>query len=212
MEGLYLDAPSPAGFSRFKTITATATGIQTSLHRTNMTFVYVVCCVCVVYELNRASERRSVMNLAVLKEAELAMPTDKESELAAETGRQLAAIINGAETVRAHFCPKGAATVELPVAAVRLLLDILEQMARGNAVTLMPVHAELTTQQAADLLNVSRTHLVQLLDEEKIPHRKVGTHRRVRAEDVLAYRRDTERARRKALDELTELDEELGLQ
>lgn len=163
----------------------------------------------VVYIL---TERRFAMNLAVLKEAELAMPTDKESALAAETGRQIASVINEAETVSAHFGPKGAATVELPVAAVRLLLDILEQMARGNAVTLMPVHAELTTQQAADLLNVSRTHLVQLLDEEKIPHRKVGTHRRVRAEDVLAYRRETERARRRALDELTELDEELGLQ
>ena len=76
----------------------------------------------------------------------------------------------------------------------------------------MKNETELTTQQAADLLNVSRTHLVQLLDEEKIPHHKVGTHRRVRAEDVLAYRRETERARRKALDELTELDEELGFQ
>ena len=153
------------------------------------------------------------MNLAVLREAELVMPTDKESALAAETGRQIASIIiNGAETVRAHFGSKGAATVDLPVAAVRLLLDILDQMARGNAVTLMPVHAELTTQQAAALLNVSRTHLVQLLDEEKIPHRKVGTHRRVRAEDVLTFRRETERARRKALDELTDLDEELGLQ
>ena len=163
----------------------------------------------VVYIL---TERRFAMNLVVLKEAELAMPTDKESALAAETGRQIASVIHEAETVSAHFGPKGAATVELPVAAVRLLLDILKQMARGNAVTLMPVHTELTTQQAADLLNVSRTHLVQLLDEEKIPHRKVGTHRRVRAEDVLAYRRETERARRRALDELTELDEELGLQ
>ena len=152
------------------------------------------------------------MNLTVLQEAELVMPTDKESALAAETGRQIASVINSAETVRARFGQKGTASVELPVVAVRLLLDILEQMARGNAVTLMPVHAELTTQQAADLLNVSRTHLVQLLDEEKIPHGKVGTHRRVRAEDVLAYRRETERARRKALDELTELDEGLGFQ
>ena len=152
------------------------------------------------------------MNLTVLQEAELVMPTDKESALAAETGRQIASVINSAETVRAHFGQKDTASVELPVVAVRLLLDILEQMARGNAVTLMPVHVELTTQQAADLLNVSRTHLVQLLDEEKIPHRKVGTHRRVRAEDVLAYRRETERARRKALDELTELDEGLGFQ
>ncbi|MCY3981978.1 MAG: DNA-binding protein, partial [Alphaproteobacteria bacterium] len=89
------------------------------------------------------------MNLVVLKEAELAMPTDKESALAAETGRQIASVIHEAETVSAHFGPKGAATVELPVAAVRLLLDILKQMARGNAVTLMPVHTELTTQQAA---------------------------------------------------------------
>ncbi len=123
------------------------------------------------------------------------MPTDKEAALAAETSRQIASVISNAETVPAYFGPKGAVNVELPVAAVRLLLNILEQMARGNAVTLMPVHAEaeLTTQQAADLLNVSRTHLVQLLDEAEIPHRKVGV-------------------RREALDELTELDQEFGLQ
>ena len=74
----------------------------------------------------------------------------------------------------------------------------------------MPTEKE--SAQAADLLNVSRTHFVQPLDRENIPYRKVGTHRWVRAEDVLAYRRKTERARRRALDEMTELDEELGLQ
>ncbi len=152
------------------------------------------------------------MSSVVLKATELTMPTGREAALAAKAGRQIVSVINSTETVQAHFGPKGASTVELPVAAVRLLLDILEQMARGNAVTLMPVHAELTTQQAAHLLNVSRTHLVQLLDEEKIPYRLVGTHRRVRAEEILAYRRETEHKRRKALDELTALDEEFGLQ
>ena len=76
---------------------------------------------------------------------------------------------------------------------------------RGNGV-------ELTTRQAAELLQVSRTHLVQLLDDGRIPCRKVGTHRRVRAEDILAYRHETQSRRRKALDELTALDQELGLQ
>ncbi|MEO1333927.1 MAG: hypothetical protein AAFV32_10465, partial [Myxococcota bacterium] len=70
------------------------------------------------------------MNLASLKEAELAMPTDKESALAAETGRRIAAVIHDAETVQARFGPRGGASVELPIAAVRLLVDILEQMAR----------------------------------------------------------------------------------
>ena len=152
------------------------------------------------------------MSLAALKDTELVMPTDREAELAAETRRRLAAVISGAETVPARFGPAEAETVEVPSAAVRLLLEILEQMAHGNAVTLMPVHAELTTQKAADLLNVSRTHLVQLLDEGKIKHRKVGTHRRVRAEDLLAYRREMERQRRDALDELTARDQDLGLQ
>jgi excisionase family DNA binding protein len=79
-------------------------------------------------------------------------------------------------------------------------------------VALTPLHAELTTRQAADLLQVSRTHLVQLLDEGEIPYRKVGAHRRVRARDILDYRRETESRRRKALDELTAADQNLGLQ
>ena len=85
-------------------------------------------------------------------------------------------------------------------------------MAHGNGVAVTPLHAELTTRQAADLLQVSRTHLVQLLDDGRIPCRRVGAHRRVRARDILDYRRDAESRRREALDELTALDQDFDLQ
>ena len=85
-------------------------------------------------------------------------------------------------------------------------------MAHGNGVALTPLHAELTTRQAADLLQVSRTHLVQSLDEGRIPCREVGAHRPIRARDILDYQRETESGRRKALDELASIDQDLGLQ
>ena len=85
-------------------------------------------------------------------------------------------------------------------------------MAHRKGVAVTALDPELTTRQAAELLQVSRTHLAQLLDEGMIPCRKVGSHRRVRVEDVLAYRRETESRRRDALNELTARDKELGLQ
>ena len=76
----------------------------------------------------------------------------------------------------------------LPRHALELLRNILTEMAQGNSVTIMPVHAEVTTQEAANLLNVSRPHLVKLLEKGAIPFSRVGTHRRIRLQDVMEYR------------------------
>lgn len=153
------------------------------------------------------------MNAVLERKRATRLPTEQESILAQETSRKLAAHVRNSEELPVRLVENGVdgETLRLPGAAVRLLLDILEQMARGNAVTLIPVHAELTTQQAADLLNVSRPYLVQLLEDGRIPYRKVGTHRRVRYDDLMAYKREIDAKREEALRELAAEAEELDL-
>ncbi len=99
----------------------------------------------------------------------------------------------------------------LPRSAVELMARILAHMAAGQSVSVVPLHAELTTQQAADLLNVSRPFLVGLLDAGEIEYRMVGTHRRIRASSLLSYQRQDDVRRRSAADELTSLSQELEL-
>jgi excisionase family DNA binding protein len=99
----------------------------------------------------------------------------------------------------------------LPAAVAQLLADMLTELARGNAVSLVPLNAELTTQQAADLLGVSRPYLVDLLDQGAMPYRRVGNRRRVPVAELLAYRARSDAESRGAADELTRQADELGM-
>src|SRR5438309_7277046 len=141
------------------------------------------------------------------------LPSQAEAVLAKETSRVLASRMRKGGLMQLRIIddrsPEG--TVKLPAPAVRLLVRILEEMAHGNAVTLIPVRAELTTQEAADMLNISRPSLIQLLDEGKIDYRRVGTHRRVRFEALMEYKRQTDTERRKVLKQLAAYDQELGI-
>ncbi len=145
--------------------------------------------------------------------APLQLPTPELAKQAQEALRRLRSVKRRTKLVRVVTGKEGQeVTVQVPREAFELFTQILAQMANGNAVTLVPVHAELTTQQAADMLNVSRPFLVRLLDEGKIPYRMVGTHRRVRAEDVLSYQKASYEESKQALDELSRIaqEQELG--
>lgn len=143
---------------------------------------------------------------------EVITPTDADSALAKHSSRQLAVYLEKADGLRLEVkTDTMSEELLLPTSALRLLLRVLTEMGQGNAVTLTPLRAELTSQQAADLLNVSRPHLVKLLDEGAIPSRKVGTHRRVLLEDLLADKRDFQTRRRASPEELAALGQDLDM-
>jgi excisionase family DNA binding protein len=140
------------------------------------------------------------------------IPSEAEAVIAKETKDILVRRLGRLSTFDMKaFDLSSEPTLKIPASAARLLVQILDEMSRGNAVKIVPVHAELTTQEAADLLNVSRPTLIQMLEEGKIPFRKVGTHRRVRMEKLMQYKRQLEADRRAALAELVAYDQEIGL-
>lgn len=99
----------------------------------------------------------------------------------------------------------------LPGHVLQIMLDVLSEISKGNAVSVVPHHHELSSQEAANLLNVSRPHLVGLLEKGVVPFRKVGTHRRVLLTDLLAYKDKVNTDRLAALNELTALSQKEGM-
>jgi len=101
--------------------------------------------------------------------------------------------------------------LKIPKKAMILLFEIMKNMAEGKSLTLIPSDSEVSTQQAADMLNVSRPHLVKLLEEGQIPFKKVGSHRRIELKDILAYEEQQKKNRKEQLDFLSQQAQELNL-
>ena len=142
------------------------------------------------------------------------LPAEKEVEAAVQGQRALSAILaTGFEPQRIQiFDEKNQAhQVELPTSALRLLVDILSELSTGNAVRVVPVHVELTTQEAADLLNVSRPHLLKLLEDGVFPYHKTGKHWRVRFEHLMHFKSERDRASEIAMEELAKQAQELEM-
>lgn len=151
------------------------------------------------------------MNASVIPRT---LPSEEDSALARESGRALSALLRShAETqqIDVHDDQGAVRSMRVPTTALRLLLDVLTEIGQGNAVSVTPIHAELTTQEAADALNVSRPYLIRLLESGDMPFHKVGTHRRVRYLDVIAYKERIDSERYRALDELAAQAQELGM-
>lgn len=137
------------------------------------------------------------------------VPDPADTELSAAALRGLDAALGTEGPVRLRLGDQ-AGEVEVPRSALAALAQVLDSFAHGEGVTVLPAQAELTTQQAADALHVSRPFLIGLLDAGQIEYRTVGTHRRVKAASLIHYLRDDDARRRSAADALTAETREFG--
>ncbi|MGJ0607983.1 helix-turn-helix domain-containing protein [Cylindrospermopsis raciborskii] len=103
------------------------------------------------------------------------------------------------------------AAIDIPTPVFNLMQRMVHELLQGNSVTIVPIHKELTTQEAADILNVSRQYLVELLDAQTIPHTKVGTHRRIRFGNLMHYKTERDAKRQAGLSRMTKKSQQLGL-
>lgn len=152
--------------------------------------------------------------MTAITQPRMTLPAEREVQVAVHGQRALAAYLaTRLETQHIQIFDERnqAHRVELPTSALRLLVDILGELAEGNAVQVVPVHAELTTQEAADLLNVSRPHLIKLLEGGELAFHRTGKHRRVRFADLMQFKEARARASEQAMSELAQQAQELGM-
>lgn len=143
-----------------------------------------------------------------------APPTEEDMTLASESSRKLAHSIasnNPTSSISLVHDGNSCEAVMVPTVALQLFIEMLAQMAQGNIVTIFPIHAELTTQEAADLLNVSRPFLVKQIEAGEIPFRKIGKHRRIKFQDLMDYKERMDSMRNQSLDELVAQAQELNM-
>jgi len=148
---------------------------------------------------------------ALLDKPNAVLPSEQDAQLATESSRTLSALAptEATEEFRVHL--EGGQVLRLPSAVKTLLIHLLTEMSRGNAVTIIPIHAELTTQEAATFLNVSRPHLISLLKKGEIKFHMTGTHRKIRFEDLSAYRQKRAAESEDAMAELAKQAQELNM-
>lgn len=139
-------------------------------------------------------------------------PTKEEQRTALESYNTLAASIDQLRTDFPEIeIEENEERIRIPISALKFLARILKEISQGNPVSIVPIATEITTQAAAELLGCSRPHMVKLLESGKIPFNKVGKHRRIRYEDLVAYKKEMKALQRKKLQELMGLDEDSGL-
>jgi excisionase family DNA binding protein len=143
---------------------------------------------------------------------EIISPNRADAEMAKESSRTLATHLGKSDGSPLEIRDRETGeTLKLPESAAKALMQILTEMGQGHAVSVTPIHAELSTQQAADILNVSRPYLVKLVDEGILPSRKVGAQRRLLLNDVIVYKKEMYAKQLKGMEELSELGQGLGL-
>ena len=139
-------------------------------------------------------------------------PNQQEQQTAHDALQRLALASNGDEAIQ-HFITdsRQEEPIEIPAAAIAVLSDVLKFMSQGHGLTLFPRLAEVTTMEAADILNVSRPYVIKLLEKGAMPYRMVGRHRRIRLKDLIDYKDRIDRERVAILDQMVAEAEELGL-